>query len=125
MTGTVVSEANVDCSVVSCVVTPSVAVNVTRELPSEVGAPEMRPVTGSMLNPGGSAFALMLAVALPMVITSKAKELPVLPVTLAPLLMTGPEEGNGLITIVSIEVVVHCALALMATSYVPTVVGLP
>src|SRR5205823_12220242 len=99
MTGTVVSEVNVNCSVVSCGgFTPSVAVNVTKELPLEVGDPEMRPVTGSMLNPGGSAFALMLAVALPMVITSNANELPVLPVTLAPLLMTGPEEGKGLIT---------------------------
>ena len=53
----------------------------------------MRPVTGSTLNPGGSALAVMFAVALPVVITSKAKKSPVLPVTLAPLSMTGPEVG--------------------------------
>ena len=96
ITGIAGSEVKVSCSVKVLVTPSSVTVRVTPKLPSAVGVPEMTPVTGSALNPGGRPVALKRAVALPpMVNTSKLKACPVLAVILVPLVITGPELGAG------------------------------
>ena len=96
ITGIAGSEVRVSCSVEVVVTAPSVTVRVTPKLPSAVGVPEMMPVTGSALNPGGRPVALKRVVALPPVVnTSKLKGCPVLAVILVPLMITGPELGAG------------------------------
>ena len=49
-TGTVGSEMKVNCNVACVFALPSVTVSATPKFPSEVGVPEMRPVTGSIVN---------------------------------------------------------------------------
>src|ERR1700694_5147056 len=89
---------------------PSVTVKVTAELPSAVGVPEIRPVTASMLNPGGRPLALTLCAGVPPVVMNwKLKGCQGLPVALVPLIMTGPAAGTGWMVIVSVAVVVPAA----------------
>ena len=96
ITGIAGSEVNVSSSVEVVVRAPSLTVRVTPKLPSTMGVPDMTPVAGSALNPGGRPVALKRAVASPpMVNTSNLKGCPVLAVTLVPLAITGPEEGKG------------------------------
>jgi len=96
ITGIAGSEVKVSCSVEIVVTAPSLTVSVTPKLPSRVGVPDMTPVTGSALNPGGRPVALKRAFALPPVVnTSKLKGIPVLAVILVPLRITGPELGAG------------------------------
>jgi hypothetical protein len=90
------SEVKVSCSVEVVIRAPSVTVKVTPKLPSAVGVPEITPVAGSVLNPGGRPVALKRAVAFPPVVnTSKLNGCPVLAVILVPLMITGPEGGGG------------------------------
>ena len=96
ITGMAGSEVKVSCNVEVVVRAPSLTVSVTPKLPSPVGVPDIRPVTGSALNPGGRPVALKRAVALPPVVnTSKLKGCPVLAVTLVPLAIISPELGEG------------------------------
>ena len=93
ITGIAGSEVKVSCSVEVVVTAPSVTVKITPKLPSAVGIPEMMPVTGSTLNPGGRPVALKRALELPPTVnTSKLKGCPVLAVILVPL-VTCPELG--------------------------------
>ena len=85
---------------------PSVTVKVTAELPSAVGVPEIRPVTASMLNPGGRPLALNLAAGVPPVVyTWKSNGCPTLPVALVLLAINGPAGGTCCTVIVSVAVV--------------------
>ena len=75
---------------------PSVTVNVTPKPPSEVGVPEISPVTGSAFNPGGRPLASNCADELAFFVnTRKLKGCPVRAVILVPLMITGPEVGAG------------------------------
>ena len=65
MTGIVVSEVKVSSKVAVVVRLPSVTVRDTLKLPSDVGVPEIWPVTGSKLKPGGKPLALSRAAAVP------------------------------------------------------------
>lgn len=96
ITGIAGSEVKVSCSVEVVVTAPSVTVRVTPKLPSRVGVPDMTPVAGSALNPGGRPVAVKRAVAFPpMVNTLKLNGSPVLAVRLVPLAITSPEDGKG------------------------------
>jgi hypothetical protein len=96
ITGIAGSEVNVSSSVERVVTVPSLTVRVTPKLPSTMGVPDMTPVAGSALNPGGRPVALKRAVGLPPVVnTSKLKGCSVLAVTVLPLAITGPEDGKG------------------------------
>jgi hypothetical protein len=96
ITGIAGSEVNVSSSVEVVVTAPSLTVSVTPKLPSTVGVPEITPVAGSTLNPGGRPVALKRAVELPPVVnTSKLKGWPVLAVTLVLLAIITPELGGG------------------------------
>jgi hypothetical protein len=103
ITGIAGSEVKVNCSVEVVLTAPSVTVRVTPKLPSTVGVPEITPVSGSALNPGGRPVAVKRAVAFPPVVnTSKLKGTPVLAVILVPLMTTGPELGGGWIVRVKV-----------------------
>src|ERR1700720_3764099 len=99
------SAGKVSCRMEVVVRVPAGTVRVTAELASAVGVPEIRPVTASMVNPGGRAVALTLADGLPPVMaTWKLNARPTRPVALVLLAMTGPEEGVGCTVIVSVAV---------------------
>src|ERR1051326_6875792 len=96
MTGRAGSEVKVNSSVPVLVIPASVTIRVTRKLPSIVTVPEISPVAGSAVNPGGRPIALNVVVGLPpLVITWNLNGLPVLPVALVGLITTGPVVGNG------------------------------
>jgi hypothetical protein len=65
ITGTVRSEVNVNSSVAMLVTPASVADSLTKKLPFVVAIPEISPVTGSALRPGGRPMALSRAAELP------------------------------------------------------------
>jgi hypothetical protein len=82
----------VNCSVEVEEKFPSVTVRVTFELPSEVGVPEITPVTASNVSPAGRPLVASLVAALPpLVITWNLKGFPVRPVEAVLLVMTGPD----------------------------------
>src|SRR5580765_3738892 len=75
---------------------PSVTVSVTRKLPSDTGVPEIRPVVGFIVKPGGKALvATRTAGLVPLVVTWKVKGWPVRPLEAMLLVITGPEVGAG------------------------------
>ena len=95
ITGAAGSEVKVSCSVEVVDIPVSVTVSITEKLPSRVATPEMSPVTGSAVSPGGSPEVLSLAAAVaPLVRTWKINGLPVRPVELVPLTILIPEIGG-------------------------------
>ena len=127
ITGIAGSEVNVSSSVEIVVTAPSLTVSVTPKLPSVVGVPEMTPVTGSALNPGGRPVAVKRAVVLPPVVnTSKLNGCPVLAVILVPLIISGPELGAGCTVSVKVAVPVPNEFeAVNCICVVPGLVGVP
>jgi len=109
------------------VTAPSLTVSVTPKLPSRVGVPEMRPVTGSALNPGGRPVAVKRAVVFPPVVnTSKLNGCPVLAVILVPLIISGPEVGTGWTVSVRVFIPVPNEFeAVNCICVVPGLVGVP
>src|SRR5438477_5547036 len=99
----------------------------TSKLPSSAGVPEIRPLTSSIDNPDGSPLALALASEVkPLASTWKAKKLPVLPVALVALVITGPVDGDGSIVIVNVsDPVLELPIALIAAGVEPVWAGVP
>jgi len=90
------SEVKTSWSVEVFVADPSVTVRVTPKLPLTVGVPDMRPVTGSALNPAGRPVALKRAFVLaPLVNTSKLKNCPFRAVIVVPLAIVNPGLDAG------------------------------
>lgn len=127
ITGTAGSDVKVNWRVEVVVKLPSVTVKVTAKLPSTVGIPVMRPVTGSASRPAGRPLAVKRAARLPPVVaTRKLNTRPVLPPAAVLLMNAGPGEGGGCTVIVSVALVVPPAfMALSPVEKVPGVVGLP
>ena len=111
ITGTAGSDVKVNCSVPVFVMPFSVTESVTEKLPSVVAVPEIAPVTGSMLRPGGRPVALI----------SRCRGAPArdhLEIERTPsptgcclvtLMITGPEAGSGWTVRTSVASVVPAA----------------
>ena len=127
MTGIARSDVKVNCRVVVLVRPASVAESVTRKLPSVVAVPEISPVTESMLKPGGRPVAVTRAAAVPPVVfTWKLKRLPVLPVALVTLMITGPAAGNDWPFRTRVALVVPVEFVALSPIWnVPSIVELP
>ena len=93
ITGRAVSDVKVNCNVPVVTKLPSVTVNVVFVLPSATGVPEMSPDTGSALSPQGQSAASWAEEEPFAIITWNWNGCAVLPVTLVPLMITGPDGG--------------------------------
>src|ERR1700750_2861892 len=92
ITGRARSEVKVSSKVPVFVLPASVTIRGTRKLPSLVTVPEISPVIGAAIKPGGRPVVLRIVAGLPpIVMTWNLKGLPVLPVALLGLVMIGPE----------------------------------
>jgi len=90
------SEVKTSWSVEVFVADPSLTVRATPKLPLTVGVPDIRPVTGSALNPAGRPVALKRAFVLPPVVNaSKLKNCRVLAVIVVPLTIVNPGLDAG------------------------------